>query len=139
MKDDTDQVVTSRVKFPDGIFHLEEQPGQRLINSEPEGAPGPLPLGYSQSTVKRIVEEVLVVVPIDKAVVKGRQKRDQHEQAEESPDQPRCAGPSLELVAGSARAFDLRPERAPRTLTFLAHPSSSTIFEITHQRLKALK
>ena len=79
LKEQAGEVVTSRVELAEDILHLEEQPRQRLVNAEPERTPGPLHLGCAQTTEIGVVEEVLIVVPIDEAVVQGGDEGDKGE------------------------------------------------------------
>ena len=74
-----------RVEFPEHILHLEEQPGQRLVNPEPERAPGPLPLGRAQSTIIAVGEEVFIVVPRDEAVVQHWEEGGDYDERERNP------------------------------------------------------
>ena len=116
------QVVTSRVEFPEDILRLEEQPGQRLVNAEPERSPGPLHLGCAQTTEIGVVEEVLIVVPIDEAVVQGGDEGGDDDQARAESQPARCAGPRPAAAAGSAWNSVPRQGRGFRAL----NPFSST-------------
>ena len=98
VKDEAGQVVTTRVEFPEDILHLEEQPGQRLVNPEPERTPGPLHLGQPQSTVIGVVEEVLIVVPIDEAVVQGGDEGGDDDQGERNRNQPGAPVPARQRL-----------------------------------------
>ena len=101
------QVVTTWVEFPEDILRLEEQPRQRLVNAEPERSPGPLHLGQPQTTEIGVVEEVLIVVPIDEAVVQGGDEGGENDQGQRNRNQPGAPGPS----AGSG--CGLRVESCP--------------------------
>ena len=70
-------VEDERVEPAGEVLGREEQPGQRLVDAEPEGSEGPDDLGQSEAAEVAVVLEVLVVVPVDETVVECREEGQQ--------------------------------------------------------------
>ena len=83
-----------RVELPDDILRFEKQPGQRLVNPEPKRAPGPLHVVHAEPTVKGVLEEVLIVVPIDKAVVHSGDEGGEDDERDRDCNQPDAPVPA---------------------------------------------
>ena len=79
-------VEDERVEPAGEILGREEQPGQGLVDAEPEGGEGPDDLGQPEAAEVGIVMEVLVVVPVDEAVVEYREEGQQRDGGQDQRD-----------------------------------------------------
>ena len=86
------EVVSAGVEAEGGVLGLEEEPGEGLIGAEPEGACGPGELVRAEAAEGGVLEEVLVVVPVDEAVVECGEEGGEGEQGQRRGGGPR--GPS---------------------------------------------
>ncbi len=85
------QVIPPRDEAPGRVLRLQEHPGQRLVDAQMEGGPGPAEVRPAQAPIVEVVEEIDVVVPADEAVPQGGRGRDQCGQRGQQRDRPRAA------------------------------------------------
>jgi hypothetical protein len=108
-------MVAAGIEAEEDVLHLEEHPGYRLVDAEPEGGPGPSQLRPTQPAEMRIAEEVLVVVPVAEAVAQDGEEGGDHGHRQRDRDQPGAAVTSRRGVTMGRRSgpLDDRRGRAP--------------------------
>ena len=116
MEENAGQVVTARVEFPADVLRPEKQPGQGLINTEPERTPGPLQLRNAETAVVGVVQEVRLVVPVDETVLQAGDEGGDHDQGERNRNQPGAAVRGRQRFRDPARHRDSRPLWSPGSL-----------------------
>src|ERR1700676_3913960 len=65
IEDEAGEVVSPGLEVPEDVLDFQDYPGQGLVDADEEGGPGPADLGPAEATERKVLEEVLVVVPVD--------------------------------------------------------------------------
>ncbi len=93
VKHDVRQVIAARVHTPEPVVEGVAQPAQRRIVAEPERGEHPGHVAPGEAPVGQVVDQELVVVPIDEMVVQCREERGARDKEDRGRPEPgRAAG-----------------------------------------------
>ena len=84
---DADEMIAARIEAREHVFQFQEHPGQGLVHPQQKSGPGPADLAWAKAPKRCIVEEVLVVVECEEAVVQSGKKsrRGHHRKGDDDP------------------------------------------------------
>ena len=99
VQEEIGQVVAAGVHAPEQVIQPEGHPRQRNVVTQLRGSPHPAEVGPAKPPVVRVLEEILVVVPVHKLVVERWQERGEGDDSDHHRDKP--GAPSLGGSAGN--------------------------------------
>src|SRR5262245_31568087 len=83
-------MVAERLHSPKQIIQGEGHPTYRLVVTHVECTEHPANLRPAQTTIKRILYDGSVVVPVDKSILQNRQERRQAQEKDKSRQKTDC-------------------------------------------------